>query len=223
MKMKTIQNDRSSLNPRHVRSLLRITIEGTCLIDCSSIICKTTNKTKLNNNNLKNTLGWLISEWPQSREYQWDKAVIKQRNPMYWQALSEFVKRTKYKIKRTRTKQMRWMRCAIWYHLHNLKKVKNAHGGVLILVKLQAKLTLLHGCFSRFLNCINSTKSRKASQMMRHNLVPHLRKWTIVRFPQTQCNKLGWLKDLNLQDGSLFKYKKYHYPSQQLYVQRYKH
>ena len=29
------------------------------------------------------------------------------------------------------------MRCAIWYHLYNLKNVKNTHGGVLILVKLQ--------------------------------------------------------------------------------------
>ena len=31
------------------------------------------------------------------------------------------------------------MRCAIWYHLYNLKNVKNTHGGVLILVKLQAQ------------------------------------------------------------------------------------
>ena len=30
------------------------------------------------------------------------------------------------------------MRCAIWYHLYNLKHVKNTHGGVLILVMLQA-------------------------------------------------------------------------------------
>ena len=30
------------------------------------------------------------------------------------------------------------MRCAIWYYLYNLKNVKNTHGGVLILVKLQA-------------------------------------------------------------------------------------
>ena len=29
------------------------------------------------------------------------------------------------------------MRCAIWYHLYNLKNVKNTHGGVLLLVKLQ--------------------------------------------------------------------------------------
>ena len=29
---------------------------------------------------------------------------------------------------------------AIWYHLYNLKNVKNAHGGVLLLVKLQAKV-----------------------------------------------------------------------------------
>ena len=30
------------------------------------------------------------------------------------------------------------MFCAIWYHLHNLKNVKNTQGGVLLLVKLQA-------------------------------------------------------------------------------------
>ena len=34
------------------------------------------------------------------------------------------------------------MRCAIWYRLYNLKNVKKTHGGVLLLVKLQAKLTL---------------------------------------------------------------------------------
>ena len=31
------------------------------------------------------------------------------------------------------------MRCAIWYHLYNLKNMKNTHGEVLILVKLQAE------------------------------------------------------------------------------------
>ena len=31
------------------------------------------------------------------------------------------------------------MRCAIWYHLYNLENVKNTHGGMLLLVKLQAK------------------------------------------------------------------------------------
>ena len=30
-------------------------------------------------------------------------------------------------------------RCAIWYHLYNLKNMKNTHGGVSILVKLQAE------------------------------------------------------------------------------------
>ena len=48
--------------------------------------------------------------------------------------------------------------------------MKNAHGEVLF--KLQAsallkKKTLLHGCFSRFLNCTNGTKSRKASHILR--------------------------------------------------------
>ena len=61
---------------------------------------------------------------------------------------------------------------AIWYHLHNLKNVKNAHGGVLLLVvKLQAfSLQLTKNntpprVFSRFLNCTNDTKSHNASHV----------------------------------------------------------
>ena len=49
-----------------------------------------------------------------------------------------------------------------------LKNVENTHGELLHLIKLQAKpynstennTTLLHGCFIRFLNCTNGTKSR---------------------------------------------------------------
>ena len=43
------------------------------------------------------------------------------------------------------------MRCAIWYHSHKPATL--------------LKLTLLHGCFSRFLNCANGTKTRNASHM----------------------------------------------------------
>ena len=47
------------------------------------------------------------------------------------------------------------MRCAIWYHLYHLRNMKNTHGGVLLLIKLTTllRVTLLHRCFSRFLNC----------------------------------------------------------------------
>ena len=51
-------------------------------------------------------------------------------------------------------------------HFYNLKNVKNAHGGLLLLATL-LKLTLLYGCFSRFLNCTNSTKWRETSQMIK--------------------------------------------------------
>ena len=57
----------------------------------------------------------------------------------------------------------------IWYHLYHLKNTKNIHGGVLLLVKLQAeactftKSNTPPWVFSRFLNCTNGTKSRKAS------------------------------------------------------------
>ena len=32
--------------------------------------------------------------------------------------------------------------CAIWYHLYNFINVKNAYGGVLLLVKLQAEASI---------------------------------------------------------------------------------
>ena len=40
--------------------------------------------------------------------------------------------------------------CAIWYHLHNLKNMKNTHWGVFLLVNLQV--------FLRFLYYANGTK-----------------------------------------------------------------
>ena len=60
---------------------------------------------------------------------------------------------------------------AIWYHLYNLENLRKIRGGVLLLVKLQPPATLLkvtipHECFSRFLNYINGTKSRKTPQLI---------------------------------------------------------
>ena len=58
--------------------------------------------------------------------------------------------------------------CAIWYHLYNLKRVKNTHVGVQLLVKLQIEASnkLHDGRFSQFLNCPHGTKSRKAPQII---------------------------------------------------------
>ena len=58
--------------------------------------------------------------------------------------------------------------CTIWYYLYNLKHVKNTHR-VLLLVKLQAtvlKVTFLHGCFSRFLDCTNVSTWSKTSHTL---------------------------------------------------------
>ena len=41
--------------------------------------------------------------------------------------------------------------------MYNLKNVKNTHGGV---------LTLVHECFSQFLNCTNATKFRNAANIL---------------------------------------------------------
>ena len=59
--------------------------------------------------------------------------------------------------------------CAIWCHLYNFKKVKSTHWGVLLVVKFQAEVKFLHGCFSRFLNCTNDNKSRKACRIKFHS------------------------------------------------------
>ena len=50
------------------------------------------------------------------------------------------------------------MRCAIWHHLYNFKNVENTHGGVLILVKLQAEASI---CFYKWY---------QIAQRMTHNI-----------------------------------------------------
>ena len=54
------------------------------------------------------------------------------------------------------------MRRFVWFGtiLHNLENVKNTHGRV---YGTLLKVTLLHGCFSSLLNCINGTKLREVS------------------------------------------------------------
>ena len=56
---------------------------------------------------------------------------------------------------------------AIWYHLCNLKNLKNTHGRVLLLLKPATvlKVPLFHGCFSHFLKITNGTKPRNTPHM----------------------------------------------------------
>ena len=74
--------------------------------------------------------------------------------------------------------------CAIWYHLYNLKNLKNTNGGVPLLVKLQAsacnftEINTPPRVFFSFLNCTNGadlvpngTKLTSYSQYL-HYMVP---------------------------------------------------
>ena len=85
------------------------------------------------------------------------------------------------------------------------KNVKNTYGGVLLLVKLQAsacnftKVTLLHGFFSRFLNCAHGTKSRKAPHLemksLRITLLAYFFKlFNVIFFKK---NLTVWLLNVN--------------------------
>ena len=78
-----------------------------------------------------------------------------------WEILRKSFKR----ISSTRSNIL--MLCAIWYHLYNFKSVENNHGGKLLLAKFTLiKVSLLRGCFLRFLNCANGKKPRKVSHVM---------------------------------------------------------
>ena len=55
------------------------------------------------------------------------------------------------------------MRYAIWYILYNLKNVKNTYGGMLLLVKLQAKSNTPQWLFFTFLKSYKWYQSRKTS------------------------------------------------------------
>ena len=57
------------------------------------------------------------------------------------------------------------MLCAIWYFLYNLKNLKTPIEESWLKPATLLKLTLLHGCFSGFLSCINGAKSHKLSHM----------------------------------------------------------
>ena len=83
--------------------------------------------------------------------------------------------------------------CTIWYHLYNLKNVKSTHGGVLLLVMLLTKtcnftkVTLLYGCFPRFLNCTDGRKSRKVSQMNQGSFAG-IASNIFMKRPESHCN-----------------------------------
>ena len=88
------------------------------------------------------------------------------RKPLeFWSdmvCLVQYEKRINCKKSNTDSNISHQTLCAIWYHLHNLKNVKNTHGGVLLLVKLQV--------------LANGTKSRKATNLPHElNCLYHLR------------------------------------------------
>ena len=81
------------------------------------------------------------------------------------------------------------MLCAIWYHLYDLKNVKNTHGGVLLSVKLPAtllKVTRVHDCFSSFLSCTDDTKSQSITYDCHLRLNWHLESLLTVNW------KVNW-------------------------------
>ena len=71
------------------------------------------------------------------------------------------------------------MLCAIWCYLYNSKNVKNTYE---LKPATLLKLTLLHGCFSRFLNYTNGTKrATHLIYLLNCNLLIH-KTWSTDRY-----------------------------------------
>ena len=105
-------------------------------------------KSVFRKNNLK-YYGFMFSEEGMKPEPGKIQKIQETPAPESKKAFESFLGLTKY-MKRF------VLRCAIWYHLYNLKNVKSTHGGVLILVKLRAsacnftKINILPWVFSTF-------------------------------------------------------------------------
>ena len=72
---------------------------------------------------------------------QGNKSILKKKTK---KKTFNYLEKSKLRKKTSRSKKKLYWRvksisCAIRYYLYNLKNVKNTHGGVLILVKLQAE------------------------------------------------------------------------------------
>ena len=82
------------------------------------------------------------------------------------------------------------MFCLISYYLYNLRNVKKTHDGALFLVKLQdlLKVTVLYGCFLRFLNYANGRKPRSASHIIRSQLSNKVSQWFHSTFVEAGAN-----------------------------------
>ena len=93
--------------------------------------------------------------------------------------------------------------CATQYYLNNLKNVKNTQGGVLLLVKLQViacnliKVTLFYGCFSRFLNSTNGTKSHNTPYIFVAWKLTKINKMTIIRYVSKITTFVFFLAQVN--------------------------
>ena len=82
---------------------------------------------------------------------------------------------------------------AIWYHLYDLKNVKNNHGGLFSPGTL-LKVTLRHRCFSRFLNCANGTKYKPSvnSHSAQHTKEVKIKHWFLPTILILRSGKGKW-------------------------------
>ena len=103
------------------------------------------------------------------------------------------------------------MLCRVWYHFHNLKNMKNTHGGVLLLAKNNLPPWVFFSCF---LNCTNGTKSCRVPKFIPKNTlktgryiwktIPRLSKESKEKTLQKQCNLWDFFANFQINQDSKF-------------------
>ena len=87
--------------------------------------------------------------------------------------------------------------CEILYHLHNLKNLKNTHE-IVLLVKLQVlaatllKVSFLHGCFLRFLNCTRYQIEQSVSNL--EEWLQKILEWSYNKRMKANGDRLRFLR-----------------------------
>ena len=105
-----------------------------CLFNVSTPNKKVEWTAELDNAKLRladfNNPGWYLQE---ENGMIGETAVLRRTLPLISAIVPLFLQESKYTVRQMIFICFILMRCAIWYHLHNLKNVRNTHGGLLLL------------------------------------------------------------------------------------------
>ena len=101
-------------------------------------------------------------------------------------------------------------RMHLWARL-NFQRIRKCEKNEKLQPATLLKVTLLHGCFSRFLNCTNGTKSCNVPQL---NIISHCDFLTMIKYCwiMLELNRWNWIEAVSFftKNGKIISFKCLH-------------